>query len=278
MARKCASAAILETLRDPRVVTMPAAAQLLWIRVVTAMQNSNISVLRFGNDIMNQTGIALFVAIAETEIETHLKTLIERNLLARDADGAIECPMLVQAVSRSEINRINGSKGGRPRKDGSIPGQSNLMLEIKGGKMESEKTEIETKPLSESGAAENTTYLSSNKESKVSIDKRWLEIVPKAMEAMGFDEAKWRGDRGIIRQWVADGADEAMILDIIRTKKNPNVTTFNYFTKAIADRLAAKPKAVPQWEREWTMANKVWEVTRKGPRPSQEEFKQRFAA
>jgi len=280
MARRCASAAILETLRDPRVVTMPAAAQTVWIRIVTAMQASGISVLKIGNQMMNRTGIALFIQIAETEIETHLETIIERGLLARDADGAVSCPMLQQAATRSEVNRINGSKGGRPRKDGTPAGQRSLMLPIDGGAAEkTEKTKTETKPAE----TPTTTYLSKDNSSEVSSGGSktdWNEIGRKAFEAAGFDPAKSMATWGIVRQWVADGADEALILDVIERKTHARVTTLKYFDAAIREAIAARGPAKPAWEREYEKAVAVWEVSGRGftPMPRVEQFKERAAA
>lgn len=282
MARKCASAAILETLRDPRVVTMAPAAQTVWIRIVTAMQNSGISVLKFGSDIMNQTGIALFIQVAETELETHLQTILDRGLLSRDSDGSLVCPMLVAATSRSEINKINGSKGGRPRKDGSPPAQRSLILPIDGGATETKKTETLTKPATE--AAETPTYLltKSSNEVKVSSvsDTEFHEIGRAALGQAGFDPARSMATYGIVRQWLADGADREMILDVIAAKTKPSVTTLNYFNAAIREAIAAKPPEKQPWQREYDKAMAVWDVAGRGfsPMPRIEQFRERAVA
>ncbi|HVE20639.1 MAG TPA: hypothetical protein VNC39_01570 [Acidocella sp.] len=278
MARKCASAAILDTLRDPRVVTLAPTAQLVWIRIVTAMQNSDISVLRFGSDIMNQTEIALFIQIAETEIETHLKTIIDRGLLAREGDGAIGCPMLQKAKTRSEINRINGSSGGRPRKDGTPPQrQQSLLLPIPGGDGKTKKTESETEMPTD--AAKTPTYLlkESSNEVKVSTvsQAEFAEVGYAVLDAMGIDQAKTFVNFGIVRQWLADGADKAMILDVVTRKMRPGVTTPNYFSKAIAEAIAARPAKKPEWERQYDAAMADWELCGRGfaPMPNLRDFK-----
>lgn len=275
MARRCASAAILETLRDPKVVTMPAAAQTLWIRTVTAMQNSNISVLRFGSEIMNPTGIALFIQMAETEIETHLETVIGRGLLKYDADGALMCPMLVASISRAEINRNNGLKGGRPRKTPVPPGQTALMMPINGGKMVTEITEMVT----ENGAAAVSSSSLSSK--TITIDETEFQAIGKAvLDELEIDPARSTMDYGLVRQWMADGADRAMILEVVRASKKPGIYTLKYFSAAIDRAIKAKPPAKPNYEREWEKAYQAWEICGRGmtPMPRLADFKERFAA
>jgi hypothetical protein len=287
MARKCASAAILETLRDPRVVTLPAAAQTVWIRIVTAMQGSSISVLGFGSEIMNRTGIALFSAIAESEIETHLETIIDRGLLMRRADGAVMCPMLVNAAARSEINRINGSKGGRPRKNGEPPGQRSLILPINGGKMETEKTETDTESLSER-AAEASSILSNqdNRSDKITVSEtEFREVGEAVLAAMEIDPARSYLDYGLVRQWLADGSDRETILEVVKRLsaaargKGQKITTLKYFTRAIWEAKAAQPAKKPAWEKEYDRQQAYYELMcGTVPRPNLAEIKAKFAA
>jgi hypothetical protein len=283
MARKCASAAILETLGDPRVVTMPAAAQLVWIRVVTAMQKASIGVLRFGSEIMNHSDIALFIAVRETELETHLKTIVERGLLTIDGDGAIACPMLIQAISRSEINKINGSKGGRPRKDRSPPGQVNMMLPITGGKQETKITESGTESGTEIGALGGaTTYLPSESvksESVVEVSETEFEETGRAvLAAMGVDEARSFLNYGQVRQWLADGADRELILGVVKLKTGPHVHSLNYFNAAIKEAIAARPRRKPDWERQYEADLSTWELMGKlEKRPDYNDYRARAA-
>lgn len=284
MAKKCASAAILETLRDPRVVTMAPAAQLVWIRTVTAMQNSQISVLKFGSDVMNRSGIALFIQVAESEVETHLQTIIDRGLLTRDDDGTIACPMLQQAATRSEINKLNGSKGGRPRKDASRPVQPSLMLPIPGSGGENQITKTETKMATD--AAQNPTYLLKESSNEVSVshvsvsNEVFHSAGRAAFEAAGFDPAKSMANYGIVRQWLADGADEALIVDVINRKNKAGVTTLAYFTKAIQEAIQARPAVKPEWKKRYDAAMADWELFGRGmtPMPRLADFKERNAA
>jgi hypothetical protein len=279
MAKRCASAAILDTLRDPRVFTMQPGAQLLWLRLVTAMQNQNLSVLRIGSDIMKPNEISMLIQLPETEIETHTQTLIDRGLLGRDHDGALTCPMLVAAVTRSEINKINGSKGGRPRKDSSPPGQRSMLLPIDG------KTKItETQTKSETEMPETSTYLlkESAKEVKVSSvsDTEYHATGRAALDAAGFDPARSMATYGIVRQWLADGADRELIIEVINRKMRPGITTLNYFTAAIGEAIAARPAKKPEWEKQFEIALSNWELCGRGmvPMPRLADFKERTAA
>lgn len=282
MAKRCASAAILDTMREPRVFTMQPGAQLLWLRLVTAMQNQNISVLRFGSDVMKPNEISMFIQLPETEIETHTETLIGRGLLNRDQDGALICPMLAAAVTRSEINKINGSKGGRPRKDGSPPGQRTMLLPIDGGGEKTKLTKTETELETE--MPETSTYLLSKSVKEVEVssvsDTEYHETGRAALDAAGFDPARSMATYGIVRQWLADGADRDMILDVIARKMKPGITTLNYFTKAIGDAIAAKPSKKPAWEKAYDIALSNWELYERGlkPMPRLADFKERAAA
>jgi hypothetical protein len=281
MAKRCASAAILETLRDPRVVTMTPAAQTLWIRIITAMQNSGISVLRFGSDIMNQTGIALFIQSAETEIETHLQTLLDRGLLTRESDSAVSCPMLVNSTARSETNRINGSKGGRPRKDGSPPAQRTMMLPINGGAEKPKITETVTENATE--RAETPTYLLKESLGEVKVSSSEVTDVAaigqEAFDAIGLDPARSLATWGIVKVWVDAGADRELILDVINRKKKPGISTLKYFDAAIREAIAVKPKPQPEYEAAYERAVRLWEIDgRFGPVPNLRDFKERAVA
>jgi hypothetical protein len=264
---------------------MPAAAQLLWVRLITAMQRSHISVLRFGSDIMNQKNIAMFIQIDETEIETHMETLLASGLLVRDADGAIECPMLTAAVTRSEINRINGKKGGRPRKNAEPPGQTNMLYTIKGGAMKNEITETETEQQTKTAQIPlSTTYLSNKEVSKVSVSEaEWQAVGKEVLAMINYDPARSFIHAGPVRGWIMDGASREMILDVVSTimsrPKPPNITKLTYFNQAIAERIAAQPPKKSTADRAYDEAVAVWEITgRTGRRPERQDFAGRNAA
>jgi hypothetical protein len=266
---------------------MPAAAQLLWVRLITAMQRSQISVLRFGSDIMNQKNIAMFIQIDETEIETHMETLLARGLLVRDADGAIACPMLKAAVTRSEINRENGKKGGRPRKNPDPTNQTTLLLPIDGGALQNQKTKNQSETEQQTKTAQtppSTTYLSSKEISKVSVSEdEWQAVGKEVLALIDYDPARNFIHAGPVRGWMMDGADREMILDVVSTIMNrpnpPTITKLTYFTKAIAERIAAQPPKKSTAERAYDEAVAVWEITgRTGRRPERQDFSGRAAA
>ncbi len=281
MARKCASAAILETLRDPRVITMPLAAQAVWMRIITAMQVSQISVLKIGSEIMNPKGIALFVGVSESEIETNLETVLGRRLLIRDDEGAVTCPMLAASTARSEINRINGLKGGRPKKNHSPPGQGNMMLPIQGGKDESKITKMETE--NPDPAPNSATYLlkevaESEKVSGVP-ETEFVRTGEAVLEVMGINRARSFMNYGLVRQWLADGADYDLILDVVSRRNKPGITTLKYFSSAIAEAIAARPAKKPEWQRSYDRAMANWECYGRGvePMPDYRKFKEAAA-
>jgi hypothetical protein len=49
----------------------------------------------------------------EPSFETHINNLVSVGLLAKDTDGAICCPVLMNSKTRADASRINGLRGGR---------------------------------------------------------------------------------------------------------------------------------------------------------------------
>ncbi|MDE1907616.1 MAG: hypothetical protein KGH75_14315, partial [Rhodospirillales bacterium] len=191
----------MDVLDEARMRTLPPDTRMLWLDIARMMQRDGIAVLRFGSQPVKPNMLSRLVFRPETETETELETkiteLCERGLLAREPDGAISCPMLVQATTRSEINKINGSKGGRPRKDGQPPGQRHLLLPIDGGvAMKTEKTKLETEPR-ETGSSIN------NKDNKESFDL--MKTGGEVLDAAGIDPARWMGNYQPVANWLRLG-------------------------------------------------------------------------
>ncbi|WP_211248724.1 hypothetical protein [Acidocella facilis] len=92
---------------------LPEAGLLLKLAICAA--ENCVSVFRIGNEVLSEIDIAKLSAVTETELKANLPLLLQRGLISKESDGAISFPGLVALARRSEINKINGKKGGRPK-------------------------------------------------------------------------------------------------------------------------------------------------------------------
>ena len=257
MARKCDCSVILEAFEtDPRLACLPLAVRALWLVLVRRMQQLGQSVLVFGSDIPNPAEIAMMVPMAETELETHLGPLLARGLLVRRDDGALESPLLAARMKRAETARINGLKGGRPRKDGSQPAQRTMLLPVAGGQAPP-AAGTQAKPdmapalspakLSSASFQEAEAAASSARAAVTAEDVR--QVGAKAAAAAGLDEARGQWTYQPVRQWLEAGADEALILATIAAVMDrphrPQPRGLGYFGEAVRDALALRAAAPP---------------------------------
>lgn len=282
MARRSGCEQILEIMgRDPRLRTLPVAARLLWLELVMAMKFAGVSVLRFGERIPCEMGLATIAAIPVSEIAANVDALVGSGLLTRDADGALASPMLAAAVSRSEINRANALAGVAKRRARAVPGQMEMRVMAPVGGTE-HRTASDPPSETAASAAVGGTQLAIAKPKEALAkqavsDADFHAAGQAAAEAAGFDPVRWTGHYGIVRQWLADGATIDLIRDVISAKMaagaRPN--QLGYFTKAIGEALA-RPRAVAdltEGSRDFTRAMADWYGGgRKGPMPHPSQF------
>jgi hypothetical protein len=232
---------------DPRLACLPLAVRALWLVLVRKMQQLGQSALVLGSEIPKPSEVAMMVAVSETELETYLEPLMARGLLVRRADGALECPLLVARQSRSETARINGLKGGRPRKDGSPARQREILLPVAGG------LAAETQKPSAGGLG-SAAKLSSLPEEKAPEAKpcavtpeRVQAVGRAAAEAAGLDPVRGAWTFGPVRQWLEAGADETLILRVVLAvmarPNRPYPKGLGYFSQAVMAELAVAPVA-----------------------------------
>lgn len=251
MARKCDCSVILETFEtDPRLACLPLAVRALWLVLVRRMQALGQSVLVFGSEIPNPAEIAMMVPMAETELETQLAPLLARGLLVRREDGALESPLLAGRMKRAETARINGLKGGRPRKDGQPPAQRTMALPIAGGRAAS-VSETHGKPTEapmgspaklSSASPEKAVAEASGARGPVT-QELVAQVGAAAAEAAGLDGARGTWTFGPVRQWLEAGADEALILATIAAvmaRGNAAPRGLGYFGPAVLEALATQ--------------------------------------
>lgn len=242
MAKACDCGVILEAYEsDPRLLSLPLAVRGLWLALVLRMRRMGQSVLLLGSVVPNLREIAMLVPMEETELETQLSALLARGLLVRREDGALECSLLAARMKRAETARINGLKGGRPRKDGLPAGQRGLMLPIAGGRAEADaKTQEE--PNAGTSVSPAKLAEASEEKAKQAVPDDWPRVAQAAADAAGLDQARGAWTLGVVRDWMAQGADETLILEVIRgvmgRPNPPAVQKLGYFSKAIGEALA----------------------------------------
>lgn len=249
MAKACDCSVILEAYEtDPRLLALPLAVRGLWLALVLRMRRMGLSVLMLGSAVPNLRQIAMLVPMPETELETQLAALLEHGMLVRREDGTLESPLLAARQKRAETARINGLKGGRPRKDGSPPAQRSLMMPIQGGLGEADaKTQGE--PSAEGSVSPAKLAKPAEEKAKQAVPDDWARVAQAAADAAGLDPARGTWTLGVVREWMAQGASEALILGVIGgvmgRARPPVVQQLGYFTKAIVEAIAAEGAAGP---------------------------------
>ncbi|WP_372918691.1 hypothetical protein [Sandarakinorhabdus sp.] len=252
MARRCDCSVVLEAFEgDPRLTGLSLAVRALWLVLVRRMQRIGEVALVYGSVVPDAAEVARLVPVSVTELETYLEPLLARGLLVLRADGALACPLLEARRSRSETARINGLKGGRPRKDGSPPQQRAMMLPIVGGAAR-KPTEPWVSPakLSSSFSEEEEA-----KQAAARAETQMRVVTPEDVQAVGVEAAELAGldpARGgweyqPVRGWLQAGAGRALVCEVIgRAMARPNTPAprgLGYFTPAILAAVAARPVA-----------------------------------
>lgn len=283
MSRKCVCEQLLGSeFVQVRMKLVPAAARWVWLMLAKAMAVSDEpGVLKFGSGVGLFALVSAIASVSETEAETELDNLIRVGLLVRTADDMIAMPAPQRAASkRADAARINGLRGGRPKKADAERAQSSLPLPLPGG-AEEKPNENQTRPASVSPTTTASTSSSVSSSSETETD--WVPIARDACEAAGFNDASGLHTYGVVKDWVAAGATRALILEVITAKTGSHVRTLRYFDKAIREAVQVakarppEPAAQPEWERvarsDWNEAVDRWQsYGRKGAVPNLAEY------
>jgi hypothetical protein len=238
-------------------------------------------VLRFGSGVGLFGLVSAIASVSETEAETQLENLVRAGLLVRTAEEEIALPAaLMPRARRSETARINGLKGGRPRKSAGPQGQTTLPLPILGGGA-AKPTETKSEP---NWVPDSTTTTDSSTSSRSSEATNWVSIAREACELADLDDATGLHTFGIVRDWLSQGATRALILEVIEARRGSHVRSLRYFTRAIQEAVAtasaqqaARPAPMSAREREarrqWNEDHDAWYVRgRRGPMPDLQTY------
>ena len=228
--------------------------------------------------------VSLLVSMEQTETETHLETLIEKGLLARDDAGRLLCPAMDGISARARAARENGRKGGRPRKDAALTPQNDTRqvvakLPISGGLLKPTETQHWENPSAGAAARTSTTTSPEGRETQ---SRAWRQLAEEAIATAGLTLK--RPDWTVAREWMEAGHSAELVLRVIADVAGrpgfqaDRVSTLRYFTQAIerqakaggAAPVAAPALAVnPDGDSPLARAIRVWEERgRVGPCPT----------
>jgi hypothetical protein len=261
--------------KDLRLRTLPLAARMFWLQLVrlAASAPGFDGALHFGSDFGFLTSVSLSVSCTETEAETCLAALERRGLVTRGPDGA---SLILQDVERSsgrtEAARVNGLRGGRPRKgetreEARQRRQGHLMMPIAGGSEAAPETQ--RKPTGESsraGTGTSSESISSRYQGTAREKPAWVSLGEKVAELCGMVPRAGLRAFEPVRDWLEAGVSPETILDLVRERMarapRPTVSTLHYFTDAVHERRgeggtgagrhdAGKASAYAQYLRQW---------------------------
>jgi hypothetical protein len=237
---------------SPWFKTLPGGARWLCFKLVKLMATpSYAGAIPFADP----RRVSLLVSMEVSEVETHLETLIETGLLARDDRDRLSCPALGDVAARTAAARQNGARGGRPRKgesseDAARRRQGELLMPIGGAPEKPSETQRWETPSA--GAAPRTTSSSSLKSETtppVAREGEWQQlardVIAKARLALK------RPDWTPARAWLEAGATPELVLRVVaemaaRSTFDPSkITTIGYFTPAITRAIEQPPAALP---------------------------------
>lgn len=257
MGRRCTCDRLFRQIdEDSRLRTLPMAAKLLWLSLMrlAATTPGCDGVLRFGFEFGFLTSVSLAVSCAETEVETALASLERRGLVERVEDGtALRLPDAASAAKRSETARINGSKGGAPRKGESLEAyrrrkQGNLLLPIVGDAQESQKTRTETP------RARTTTTIHSIDSGEVGSSagarSAATMLADELAGLVGMRQPARRRDVAEVASWLKAGVTADMVRSTVQACidrpdcDTAKIFTLRYFAGAVME--APEPRRAPQ--------------------------------
>jgi hypothetical protein len=263
--------------RDPRLRLLPLGARALFVLLVDALEQMPEHVFCLGNRPGSIEELASLVAAPQTEVETHLETLLHMNLLTRRAtDGALTLPG-TPTVDHATVARENGGLGGRPRKGETCEeararrSQGNLKLVIVGGNSETQETQEKPSGVNASRVRVTTTTLPRElAKQSVEVEKFAIEMAKVAGLKSGTLNA------GPIAEWLAAGIGEQVIRETIAKVARrqgyaaAKVHSLRYFDRAIHEAHAMQPKPNDPVSKDLADRWEIWiSGGRCGPMPRQ---------
>lgn len=271
-----------------RLRAMGHAAIGIWVQIISY-------IIEYGTDGVLVPGVggaptlaeiaAVGLRMTETELQTHLETYAETQLVTHDvAVGTIGLPGALMPSRKALAARENGKKGGRPPKHHNPrpqddPRQRTAIMGIAGGKGMDAETKTETHAPKLSLEVNNSLKA---KPAAQDVDAVFRALGRRAWERAGFDPARDKGNWGQVRQWVADAMAEGfsaaeterMVMEVVgrvtdrQAEKKRSIKHMGYFNDAIAEAIATRdiPALTCSTEAEfaaeaaWREAHRQWVI------------------
>lgn len=243
MSRRCACKGLMEIARrDPRLKLVPSAARWLWLMLADQLADAaEPGVFRFGVFLGVAREISALLAMPETEVETHLETLLQLGLLARAADGALIVPALAEQSARRGVGgrRRKGETAeeyqARQRRMREGQRQLPLMQDLGGGKTPETPAETRAPPGQPAKLAE-----ASAEERPADAAADLVKLGDRLAELAGLDAARGTFSYACVRGWLAlPGATAERILAVVRpiTERGdfPRISHLGYFSRAVRE-------------------------------------------
>lgn len=270
MARSCACEKWLRrTVSDAAFRVLPAAVRHLWLDLV-AYASSSETPGRFRFPASVVASVSLLVSLPETDVQTHLETLADLDLIEFDADGrTLWMAGARDNAARAEAARINGNRGGRPRKGETLEAararrqQPSFLLPIVGSGAVAETQETESEPRAESSRVATAKPL----EEEAKQAARGTDLVSIGTEladAAGFDGATGGFNFLPVRVWLERGATRELLLHVInQVASRPGyadrrVRSFAYFNNAVIEAIEAGVTGKPDPTSGYAEAMRRW--------------------
>lgn len=250
MPKSCPCERLLARLdADVRLRTLPAAAQMLWVKMMrAALASPEVGLLRVGTEARFAMLVSIAVAVWETDVETHLPTLRNRGLVETDETaGLLRLPDAAAEAARTTAARINGLRGGRPRKGETA--EEALRRRQGAFLMPLPKP---TEPNAESSRA-RLSDSDSEEQSELSVSPPREETEPADVAALGQELAGMAGLDAVrsafvfqdVRAWLALGATPELLRRVVgevagkARAQGKVIGSMRYFAAAVRDAVEA---------------------------------------
>jgi hypothetical protein len=254
MAKSCPCERLLARLdADVRLRTLPAAAQMLWVKLMrAALASPEVGVLRVGTEARFAMLVSIAVSVWETDVETHLETLRNRGLVDTDETaGLLRLPDAAAEAARTTAARINGLRGGRPRKGETA--EEALRRRQGAFLMPLPKP---TEPNAESSRARLSDSESDSgfeEQTDLSASRPRAETEPAELAALGHELAEMAGLDAVrgafvfqdVRAWLAQGATPELLRRVVgevaakARAQGRVIGSMRYFATPVRDAIAA---------------------------------------
>jgi hypothetical protein len=266
MGQRCQCEKLLDMLEnDWRLKIVGRETAMVWLELTRFIYRYGEDLVlridpRSGSPIGSLAELAFALRIEETQLETHLATLFERRLLLKAPCGGVAMPPELGLTARQKAARLNGAKGGRPRKDSQPPGQRSLLLPLPSHaaarKVETQQqTQLALLTPLQSESPESLDSDSASRDETATTSwasPSWASLGAELATLAGHRRAPHTRDLALVRSWLEAGATgetlRAVFRSVLAREKCPRLPALSYFDGAVRDALGQTRRAEPTAE------------------------------